>query len=140
MSGPPDPHADADYRALVEALAREGLPRRTEAVRAVEAVICALARRLDDPAFDSVRERLPEPFRSRLVACERHALVVPRDRWGAEEFYEAVQDDLGHDTADVEPTVRAVVAAVRGQLPEDEADDVLDLLPPDLQALWRRPS
>jgi uncharacterized protein (DUF2267 family) len=87
-----------------------------------------------------MRERLPEPFRSRLVACERHALVVPRDRWGAEEFYEAVQDDLGHDTADVEPTVRAVVAAVRGQLPEDEADDVLDLLPPDLQALWRRPS
>lgn len=140
MASPPDPHTDADYRAFVDALAREGLPRRTEAVRAVEAIICALARRLGDPAFDPVRERLPEPFRSRLFACERHATAPPRERWGAEEFYEAISDDLGRDTADVEPATRAVFAALRAQLPDEEADDVLEMLPPELQALWRRPS
>lgn len=140
MANGTDPHTDADYRALVEALAREGLPRRSEAVRVVEAVVCALARRLGDPAFEPIRERLPEPFRSRLVACERHVGLAPRPRWSAEDFYEAVSDDLGRDTTDVEPAVRAVFAAVRGQLPDEDADDVLELLPPELQALWRRPS
>lgn len=57
----PDPHEDADLRALVEALAREGLPRRTEAARAVEAVVCALAQRLSDPDSAPLVELLPAP-------------------------------------------------------------------------------
>jgi uncharacterized protein (DUF2267 family) len=136
---PPDPQEDADFRALVEALAREGLPRRTEAARAVEAVVCALAQRLDDPDFAPLRELLPEPLRSRLIVCERHA-AAPRTPRTEAEVYELVAEDLGRDPDDVEPTVRAVLAAVRAQLPEDEAEEIARRLPLDLLPLWRRPS
>lgn len=136
---PPDPHQDADYRALVDALAREGLPRRTEAARAVEAVVCALAQRLDDEEFAPLRELLPSPLRSRLVACERHA-AAPATPRSAEELYAIVAEDLGRPPGSVEPTVRAVMAAIRAQLPEDDAEAIAARLPLDLLPLWRRPS
>jgi uncharacterized protein (DUF2267 family) len=136
---PPDPHQDADFRALVEALAREGLPRRTEAARAVEAVVCALAQRLDDPDFGPLRELLPDPLRSRLLVCERHA-AAPRTPQTAEELYALVAEDLDRSPDEVEPTVRAVLAAVRAQLSEDAADEIARRLPFDLLPLWRRPS
>jgi len=140
MPAPPDVYQDADYRALVDALAREGLPRRAEATRAVEAVVCALAQRIAHPDFDSLRERLPEPFRSRLVSCERHALAPRVKLDTAEDFYEVVAEDLDRSPDEVEPTVRAVFAAVRAQLPEEDAEDVAAQLPRELDALWRRPS
>lgn len=139
MARLPDPQEDADYRALVEALAREGLPRRAEAARAVEAVVCALAQRLDDADFDTLRELLPDPLRSRLVVCERHALA-PRTPASQQELYEIVAEDLDRDPDEVEPTVRAVLAAVRAQLSELEAEEVAGRLPLDLLPLWRRPS
>ena len=139
MPRPPDPQEDADFRALVEALAREGLPRRTEAARAVEAVVCALAQRLDDPDFTPLRELLPEPLRSRLTVCERHA-AAPRNPRTAAEVYALVAEDLGRDPDDVEPTVRSVLAAVRAQLSEDGAEEIGRRLPLDLLPLWRRPS
>ena len=139
MANVPDPHADADYRALVEALAREGLPRRTEAVRAVEAVACALARRIGNEHYEDLRELLPQPFRGKLVACERHA-ASDRPIRTADEFYASVADDLARDPAEVEGAARAVFAALRAQLPEQEADDVADRLPAELLPLWRRPS
>ncbi len=139
MARLPDPHEDSDFRALVEALAREGLPRRTEAARAVEAVVCALAQRLDDPDFAPLRELFPEPLRSRLVVCERHA-AAPRTLASVEEVYQVVAEDLGRAPRDVEPTVRAVLAAVREQLSEAEAEQVAGRLPLDLLPLWRRVS
>ncbi len=140
MPTPPDPHEQEDYRALVDALAREGLPRRAEATRAVEAVVCALSQRIPGPEFERLRELLPDPFRSRLVTCERHA-VAPRAAFSsAEDFYEVVAEDLDRSPDDVEATVRAVFAAMRAQLPEPDADDVAALLPPELEPLWRRPS
>jgi uncharacterized protein (DUF2267 family) len=137
MADLPDPLADADYRALVEALAREGLPRRTEAVRAVEAVACALARLLSDPD-DELRELLPEPFRSRLAACERH--VGPAASAAGHPFLALVGEDLGVDGERAEPAARAVLAALRFQLSEEAAEDLDRRLPPELLPLWRRPS
>jgi uncharacterized protein (DUF2267 family) len=140
MPTPPDIHEDADYRALVEALAREGLPRRAEATRAVEAVMCALAQRISAGEFEELRELLPDPFRSRLAPCERHA-VTPQATFGAaEDFYRVVAEDLDRSPEEVEPTIRAVLASVRAQLPEKEAEDVAGQLPAELDALWRRPS
>jgi uncharacterized protein (DUF2267 family) len=143
MATPPDPHQDADYQSLIAALAREGLPRRTEAVKAVEAVMCALARRTAGVEFEDLRELLPDPFRGRLVACERHAAAPPRK--GAHSrtdaaFYAEVAEDLERDAADVEPAVRSVFAAIRGQVGEKEGEDIAAQLPLELQALWRRPS
>lgn len=140
MPRPPDPHADTDYRALVEALAREGLPRRAEAVRAVEAVACALAQRIARPGYAALREQLPEPFRGHLFACERHASIPPAPLESAEDFYAVVASDLDRAPESVEPAVRAVFAALRAQLPEEQAEEVAGQLPPELQLLWRRPS
>ena len=139
MSRPTQHDQESDYRALVEALAREGLPRRAEATRAVEAVICALAQRLADAHFDPLRELLPAPFRTRLVPCERHA-NAPRTPRSADDLYALVGEDLGRDPAEVEPTVRAVLAAVRAQCSEPEAEEIAGRLPLDLLPLWRRPS
>lgn len=138
MPARPIPHAIEDYRALVEALAREGLPRRTEAVRAVEAVACALAQRTVGAEFEDLREILPHPFRGRLVACEQHTALPPRPVRNADEFYATVAEDLRRRPDEVEPTVRAVFAALRAQLPEGEAEEVGARLPEDLQPLWRR--
>lgn len=136
----PERFAEQDYQALVDALAREGLGTRTEATRTVEAVMCALAQRIAGPEYDTLRELFPEPFRGRLYACERHAARPPRDVRTAEELYAIVGEDLGRDAGEVEPAVRAVLAAVRRVLSEAEAEDVAHELPPDLAALWRRPS
>lgn len=140
MPRPPDPHSDADYRELVEALAREGLPRRAEAVRAVEAVACALAQRIARPGYAALREHLPDPFRGHLFACERHASIPPATLETAEDFYAVVASDLDRAPDSVEPAVRAVFAALRAQLTDDEAEEVGGQLPPELQPLWRRPS
>jgi uncharacterized protein (DUF2267 family) len=136
---PPDPHENADYRSLVDALAREGLPRRTEAARAVKAVVCALAQRLADPDFAPLRDLFPSPLRERLEPCERHA-AAPLAPHTVEEVYAIVGEDLSRPAQDVEPTVRAVLAAVRAQLSEDGADEIAARLPLDLLPLWRRPS
>jgi uncharacterized protein (DUF2267 family) len=134
------PEEDADYRALVDALSQEGLPRRAEAARAVEAVLCALSQRIAHDDFGDLRDLLPDPFRARLAVCERHA-VAPRARFGtAEDFYAVVAEDLDRSPDEVEPTVRAVFAAVRAQLAENESEDVAGRLPDELQVLWRRPS
>jgi uncharacterized protein (DUF2267 family) len=140
MPTPPDPHEQADYRALVDALAREGLPRRVEAARAVEAVVCALSQRIAGPEFERLRDLLPDPFRSRLVACERHAVTPHALLGSAEDFYEIVAEDLDRSPDEVEATVRAVFAAMRAQLAEPDAEDVSGLLPAELEPLWRRPS
>lgn len=139
MPGQPDPFEHADYAPLLEALAREGLERRPEAVRAVEAVVCALAQRTADPSFQDLRDLLPDPFRGRLVPCERHE-KAPVPMRTDEDFVDAVADDLGRPPEETEGLVRAVFAAVRDQLPEADADEVLARLPPELAPLWRLPS
>ncbi len=140
MPTPPDPHEHVDYGALVDALAREGLPRRAEATRAVEAVVCAPAQRISGPDHERLRELLPDPFRSRLVTCERHAATPHALLETAEDFYAVVAEDLDRSPDEVEPTVRAVFAAMRAQLADPDADDVAMLIPPELEPLWRRPS
>lgn len=138
MPTPPDPHEQADYRALVDALAREGLPRRAEAARAVEAVVCALSQRIAAPEYEKLRELLPDPFRSRLVTCERHAVAPRAEFASADDFYEVVAEDLDRSPDEVEPTVRAVFAAIRAQVAEQDAEEVAGILPHELEPLWRR--
>jgi uncharacterized protein (DUF2267 family) len=131
---------DANFQALVNALAREGLPRRAEAARAVEAVMCALAQRISREEYDELREHLPEPFGSRLTACERHAAQPPRELRSVEDFYSVVAEDLERGSEEVESAVRAVLAALRTQMSEADADLVGEELPLELVPLWRRPS
>jgi uncharacterized protein (DUF2267 family) len=139
MSLPPDPFSERAADRLYQALAREGLPSRTEATRATEAVLCALAQRVSGVEFETLRELLPDPFRGRLLACERHA-TAPRTFSDADTFYQVVAEDLGRGASEVEPVARAVFAAIRSLLHEEAAEDVAARLPAELEPLWRRPS
>ncbi len=136
MALDPDPHADADYRAFLEALAGEGLPRRSEAARATEAVACARALRLRDPDFEPLRELLPEPFRGRREACERHRAAPPPALARLEDFLAVVGEDLGRSPGEAEPAVRAVLHALRQQLPGPAEEEVARRLPAELLPLW----
>lgn len=131
---------DTDYGPLVEALARHGMPRRTEAVRAAEAVACALGRRMADPAYEDLRELLPPPFRNHLQPCERHAALPPEPMAGLDDFYLSLAGDLGRDPGESEPVARAVFGALRAQVDEAHAEAIAAALPPELLPLWRRPS
>ncbi len=75
---------------------------------------------------------ISSPSRARCSSREAFA--------SAEDFYELVAEDLDRSPDEVEATVRAVFAAMRAQLAEQDADDVAGLLPPELEPLWRRPS
>jgi uncharacterized protein (DUF2267 family) len=132
----PDPHADADYRAFLETLAHAGLPRRTEAARATGAVACALALRLADPHFEPLREILLRPLQGRLAACERHRARPLRPFGRPEDFLEIVCEDLGGALDDAEAAARAVVHALRRQLPEEAEEEAARRLPADLLSLW----
>lgn len=132
----PDPHAEADLRSFLEALTREGLPRRAEAARVTEAVACALALRLTDPAFDAVRELLPQPFKGRLAACERHRDRDPPAFGREEDFLTVVGEDLGSAPDEAETAARAVFHALRLQLSEDAQEELARRLPEDLEPLW----
>lgn len=131
-----DPQADADYRAFLDALAREGLPRRAEAARATEAVACALALRLREPHFAPLRELLPGPFQGRLLPCERHSADPPRTVAQLDDFLDVVAEDLGASRAEAEPYARAVFGAMRLQLDEEAEEEVARRLPCDLAPLW----
>jgi uncharacterized protein (DUF2267 family) len=139
MALPPDPYSERAAERLYQALAREGLPSRTEATRATEAVLCALAQRVSGGEFETLHDLLPDPFRGRLLACERHA-AAPRTFSDADTFYQLVAEDLGRDASEVEPMARAVFAAIRSLLQEDEAEELATRLPAELEPLWRRPS
>ncbi|MFT3915546.1 MAG: DUF2267 domain-containing protein [Anaeromyxobacteraceae bacterium] len=139
---PVDLEASASHGPLVEALARAGLTRRSDATRAVQAVVCALALRTRDPAWDRLRELLPSPFKERLAACERHAAsrFTPAT---ADEFEGLVADDLdrpGGEPGDVPGVIRAVFSAIRAQLGEPEAEELGNRLPVELEPYWRRAS
>ncbi len=136
MAQGPDPLADADYRSFLDALAREGLLRRTEAARATEAVACALALRLREPDYDPVRELLPEPFKGRLLACERHREPAAPPLTRLEEFLTVTAEDMGVGIADAERAARAVFHALREELSEEAEEDLGRRLPADLLPLW----
>ncbi len=136
MAHQTDPQADADYHAFLDALARQGLPRRAEAARATEAVACALALRLRDPHFDPLRELLPGPLKGRLLPCERHGAGPPRMIAGLDGFLDVVAEDLGSSRMAAEPYARAVFGAMRSQLLESEEEEVARRLPGDLAPLW----
>lgn len=129
----------AGYAPLVEALARAGLTRRTDATRAVEAVVCALAMRTRDESWDRMRELMPSPFRERMVPCERHiaSRFTPST---VDEFEGIVADDLGRPAEEADGVIRAVFAAIRAQLGEPQAEELGNRLPVELEAYWRRAS
>jgi uncharacterized protein (DUF2267 family) len=73
-----------------------------------------------------------------LHRCERHEGEARPEKFGRDELLRRVGEDLRLQPEAVEPVVRAVLDALRDQISEGEAEEVLGQLPEDLRHLWQR--
>lgn len=129
----------ARYEAFLGALERAGLGPRDRIERIAAGVLCTLERRMTGGAARSLNLELPWALQDLLRSCPRDERGLP-ERTGAREFVATLADDLGLDPAEAERAARLVLSTARGLLSEKESADVLAQLPPDLQALWARPT
>lgn len=106
--------------------------------KATASIVCTLEQRLTgEEAFD-FEAQLPAKLRELLVRCERHE-GAPASKFGLQEFYQRIGDDIGKGPNEVVGVVRAVFLALKGQISKGEADDVASQLPLDLKEIWIYP-
>lgn len=130
--------AGSTYKAFLRDVCSIGDFSEELAECAAVSVLCGLERRvLGDEAAD-LSAQLPFKLRELLQRCEIHQ--GKPEKFGREEFFQSVAEDLKKDVGEVEPIIRAVVTAVRAQVSEGEAEQFGSMLPHDLRDLWARPS
>lgn len=127
------------YKHFLKDLCRVGNLSEEQAEQASVSVLCALERRIYSDEASQLEAQLPVKLRDLLQRCERHEGAPPK-KFGKDEFFRMVADDLNTDPGNAEKCARAVITAVRSQISEGEAEDVAGQLPEDLAELWRRPS
>ncbi|WP_338869216.1 DUF2267 domain-containing protein [Myxococcus stipitatus] len=132
-------HASQTYAAFLKHLCERGGMSPAVAERAAVSVLCAVEQRISRGETRDLEAQLPRKLSELLHRCERHEAAMPGG-FGREELLEHVGSDLSLHPDAVAPVVRAVLNAVREQISEGEAEDVMDQLPEDLKELWRRPS
>jgi uncharacterized protein (DUF2267 family) len=134
-----DSRTSQTYKAFLKNLQSIGSMNAEFAEQAAISVLCALEQRLTRDEAAHMEAQLPVKLTKLLSRCDRH-LGTPPVKLGRQEFVQMVAGDLGMQTSEVEPVIRAVFAAVREQISEGEVEDVLGQLPAELRDLWRRPS
>lgn len=131
--------AGSTYKAFLQDLRSIGGFDEAEAERAAVTVLCLLERRVHSAEAEDLNAQLPLKLRELIQRCGIHE-GRPARKFGRDEFFRMVAEDLEKDVSEVEPIVRAVLTTVRAQVSEGEAQQFGDMLPHDLQELWRRPS
>lgn len=111
------------------------LPEDMSASDAASAVLCTLAMRLSGGEAVDLVESLPPRLQALLVRCPRHRRenAEPFDR---ETFLHHVARHLDVGFAASVDISRAVFAALRRVLPDEEIFDIESQLPRDLVELW----
>lgn len=126
------------YKAFLGDVCRLGNLDEAKAEAASVAVLCALQQRVLADESDDLAAQLPDKLVDLLQSCALHEGQAPR-RFGREEFFRMVAGDLDMEAGQVEPLIRTVIAAVRAQVSEGQAEDFGGMLPPDIRDLWQRP-
>ncbi len=134
-----DSHALTTWHVFIRDLSELGGFDRAFAERAAACVLQILEERLYGTEARNLEAQLPSVLRRQLEKGERHEGSPPR-KFGLAEVLKRVGGELGIAEVQVEPVVRAVLAAVRSHVTEGEAEDVAAQLPADLATLWRMPS
>ncbi len=124
------------FKQFLDNLCQLGSMREEFAERAAVSVLCALEQRLFGNEFRHLEAQLPLKLQKLLAQCERHPGEAPQ-KLDREAFLERIGEDLGMQTDEVEPVVRAVFTAVKDQVSEGEIEDVIHQLPSDFHDLWR---
>ncbi|XXF79557.1 DUF2267 domain-containing protein [Myxococcaceae bacterium GXIMD 01537] len=125
------------YAAFLKHLCERGGMSPHTAERAAVSVLCAVEQRIFSGEARDMEAQLPRKLTEVLVRCERHEGPPPK-KFGRAELLAMVGQDLSLNPDAVEPIVRAVMSAIREQISEGEAEQVMDQLPHDLKDLWRR--
>lgn len=128
--------AQAHAFILKELGAASGLPAE-HAQKALVSVLCALEQWLVRDESEDLRVPLPRMLREALRACTPRRERLP-GKAGVDELLQRVAEDIGGDSPRAESVTRAVLAAVRAHITEDEAEQVGNELPVELRALWAR--
>lgn len=127
------------YKNYLKELCKFGNMTEEQAEEASVSVLCALEQRIYGSEVAQMEAQLPLKLRELLQRCPRHE-GKPPEKFGKEEFFRMIAEDLNTDKNNAERCARAVFTAVRAQISEGEAEDVAGQLPEDLADLWRRPS
>ncbi|WP_164007300.1 DUF2267 domain-containing protein [Pyxidicoccus trucidator] len=129
--------ASQTYKVFLDHLCERGGMSPAVAQQAAVSVLCAVEQRiLSDEALD-MEAQLPRKLTDLLHRCEKHEEELP-PKFGREHLLRRVGEDLSLNPDAVEPVVRAVLDAIRHQISEGEAEDVMSQLPEDLRDLWGR--
>lgn len=130
--------ASQTYAAFIKHLCERGGMSPSVAQQAAVSVLCAVEQRIYAEEARDLEAQLPRKLTELLHRCERHEGEARPEKFGLQEMLRWVGDDLALNPDAVEPVVRAVLDAVRDQISEGEADDLLSQLPEDMRHLWRR--
>ena len=125
------------YKAFINHLCERGGMSPSVAQQAAVSVLCAIEQRIYSEEAADLEAQLPRKLTELLHSCERHEEELPA-RFGREELLKRVGEDLSLNPDAVEPVVRAVLDAIRHQISEGEAEDVMSQLPADMRDLWGR--
>ena len=130
-------HLGSTYAAFIKHLCEVGRLEPALAECAAVSVINALLHRIQPGEAKDLAAQLPRKLVEMLPkeGAQKPARVIGKSR---EDFLKAVAEDLGKDSSEVEPVVRAVFQGLREHISEGEAQDVESNLSRDLQDLWRR--
>ncbi len=131
--------AGSTYKAFIKELCAIGNMDEELAECAAVSVLCGLEQRVMGEEAADLEAQLPSKLRELVTRCAFHE-GKPRTKFGRDDFFQMVADDLKKNVDEVEPIVRAVLTTVRAQVSEGEAEDFGNMLPPDLRSLWARPS
>jgi uncharacterized protein (DUF2267 family) len=132
--------ASQTYASFLAQLSARGGMSPSVAEQAAASVLCALELRIMAEEARDMEAQLPVKLTELLHRCERHEHGGPPQKFGKEELLRMVGEDLSLQPEAVEPVVRAVCNVLRDRLSDGEAEDVINQLPEDLRALWRRPA
>lgn len=120
------------YRELE---ASGAVPEGVSPSEAASAVLCTLAARLSGGEAQDLVASLPARLRPLLDSCPRHPQANP-EAFDRETFLHRVDGHLNIGFAASVDLSRAVFAAVRRQLPDEQIFDIESQLPRDLVELW----
>jgi uncharacterized protein (DUF2267 family) len=129
--------ASQTYKAFLNHLCERGGMSPAVAEKAAVSVLCAIEQRIYHDEAEDLEAQLPRKLTALLHRCERHEEALP-DKFGREHLLNRVGEDLSLNPDAVEPVVRAVLDAIRHQISEGEAEDVMSQLPQDIRDLWGR--
>lgn len=129
--------ASQTYKAFLNHLCERGGMSPAVAEKAAVSVLCAVEQRIYHDEAADLEAQLPRKLTALLHRCEKHEEELP-DKFGREHLLKRVGEDLSLNPDAVEPVVRAVLDAIRHQISEGEAEDVMSQLPQDIRDLWGR--